>query len=54
MSGRAIEDALAGEHTRKAIRDAIAKAVKKGAVAIEQGPRRAKPHRAVRPEETLL
>jgi hypothetical protein len=54
LSGRAIAEGLPGDHTRKAIRDALAKAVKDGAVAIEQGPRRAKLHRLVRPGETLM
>jgi AAA domain len=45
MSGRGIEDALAGEeHSRRAIRDATAKAVKKELVAVKDGPHRSKLH----------
>jgi hypothetical protein len=50
LSGRAIEDALAGEeHSRKAVRDATGKAIKKELVAIKDGARRAKLHRIAYP-----
>ena len=44
LSYRALEGALAGEHTQKAIRDGIGRAVKNGFVTIAESPRRAKLH----------
>jgi AAA domain/Bifunctional DNA primase/polymerase, N-terminal len=48
-STRAIEDALSGDHTRKAVRGAIAKAVGGGHAVVEDGPRRSKLHRIAYP-----
>lgn len=45
LSKSAIEEELAGEHTQKAIRAAIARTVDVGAVATEDGSRGAKLHR---------
>jgi hypothetical protein len=44
QSKNAIESALGGDHTQKAIRDAINRTVKDGFVTVTDGPRRAKLH----------
>jgi hypothetical protein len=49
MSKNSIEGDLADEHTQKSVREAIAKAVKDGVLAVEPGPHRAKLHRIAYP-----
>jgi AAA domain len=44
LSGRAIENALGGEHTQKAIRDALHGLISDAAVMITQGPRNSRLH----------
>jgi hypothetical protein len=49
LSGRAITEALTGEHSRQASRDALGLAVSRGVVIVEKGPRRSKLHRIAHP-----
>ncbi|WP_195167903.1 AAA family ATPase [Mycobacteroides abscessus] len=49
LSGRAIEGAVDGEHSRGAVRAGLQLAIKQGVVLVEQGPRNAKVHRIAKP-----
>ena len=49
LSGRAIEDALAGDHPRKNLRAAIGKTVCRGLVKVTDGPHRSKLHAIAHP-----
>ena len=49
LSKNAIERDISGDHTQRAIRDAINRAVRNGLVAVREGPRRAKLHSIASP-----
>jgi hypothetical protein len=49
VSGRAVEQALSTEHPQKAVRAALTSGVRRGALVVVDGPRRAKLHRIAYP-----